>query len=100
MPTVKKLDRTFWHKEATGILRAEMGRRDMGYKELVHALGKMGIVENQKRLSNKVARGTFSFQFFLQCMYALGHRDDVRILLDPLPPEWQPKERGRSGIAK
>ena len=31
----------------------------------------MGIDENHNSIANKLSRGTFSFTFFLQCMYAL-----------------------------
>ena len=67
-----------WPREARRILRAELARKDIGYKELSRALETVGIQEDAKALSNKINRGTFSFAFFLQCMQALGV-DTVRL---------------------
>lgn len=63
-----------WQREARRVLRAELLRKDIGYKELSRALEAIGVNEDAKALSNKVNRGTFSFSFFLQCMKALGIR--------------------------
>ncbi len=60
-----------WQQEARRILRTELARRDIGYKELARALEAVGVEESAKALSNKINRGTFSFVFFLQCMRAL-----------------------------
>lgn len=62
-----------WQREARRILQVELARKDIGYKELSRALETVCHIEIEpKALSNKVARGTFSFAFFLQCMNALG----------------------------
>jgi len=37
----------------------------------VHALNDRGIDESYNSIVTKVNRGTFSFAFFLECMYAL-----------------------------
>lgn len=61
-----------WEQEARRILRAEMTRAGVGYKTLAIRLSALGIDETSVNLSNKVARGKFSFAFFLQVMKALG----------------------------
>lgn len=60
-----------WEKTARGLLRAEMARQNISYKELSRRLETIGVIEKEKQLMNKVARGKFSFVFFLQCMYAM-----------------------------
>lgn len=53
-------------------LRSEMAKRGMTYRDLAEALGKMGLPEEEKNLRNKVARGTFTAAFFMQCLRAIG----------------------------
>jgi hypothetical protein len=60
-----------WEKTARGLLRAEMARRNISYKELSRRLETIGVLEKEKQLMNKVARGKFAFTFFLQCMCAM-----------------------------
>lgn len=60
-----------WQNEARRLLRAQMALKDMGVKELAKALERVGYDEPAKALSNRINRGTFSFAFFLQCMWAL-----------------------------
>lgn len=61
-----------WEVEARRILRAELARAGVGYKTLAVRLAALGIQESEANLSNKIARGKFSFVFFLQCMKAIG----------------------------
>jgi hypothetical protein len=35
-------------------------------------LAALGVKDNERNISNKVNRGTFSAVFFLQCMEAIG----------------------------
>lgn len=56
---------------ARKLLRAQLNSKDMTYKRLSRALLSVGVDEEPKALANKIARGTFSFSFFLQCMRAL-----------------------------
>ena len=64
-----------WEIEARRILKAELARAGVGYKTLVVRLAALGIEETEANLSNKIARGKFSFVFFLQCMKSLGVTD-------------------------
>lgn len=61
-----------WHKEATAILKAQLSRRNIKYHDLARRLNEIGIEENQNTIATKLSRGTFSFAFFIQCMYVLG----------------------------
>lgn len=56
----------------TGTIRAVMVKRRVTYAGLVARLAALGVDENERNLRNKVARGTFSAVFFVQCLEALG----------------------------
>lgn len=60
-----------WGDQAGAILRSEMAKRRMKYPDLVRALAGIGVQDNERNLSNKIARGTFSAGFFLQCLAAM-----------------------------
>jgi hypothetical protein len=62
--------RTDWNQEARRILKFELARRDLTYKQLLKKLQDVGV-EGETEIVNKVSRGTFSFAFFLMCMRAL-----------------------------
>lgn len=61
-----------WDIEARRILKAELTRRGVQYKVLVERLAKIGVIDTEKNVANKIARGKFAFSFFLQCMHVLG----------------------------
>lgn len=61
-----------WYQEARRVLRAELARREVGYKQLAILLNGIGVQETERSIANKMSRGSFSFAFFLQCMRALG----------------------------
>ncbi len=66
-------------------MRVELIRRDVSYRDLAELLQGIGVRETDRSIANKVARGTFSFAFFLQVMKALDCNDvhfsisDIRI---------------------
>lgn len=64
-----------WQAEAKRRLKVELVRKDVSYKVLADRLEKIGVPETERSIQSKVARGTFSFAFFLQCMKALGVRN-------------------------
>jgi 3-mercaptopyruvate sulfurtransferase SseA len=41
-------------------------------KDLADRLQAIGIKQNERNISNKIARGGFTAVFFLQCMDAIG----------------------------
>ena len=57
--------------QAKGILKAQLARKNIKYHDLARRLNAIGIEENQNTIATKLSRGTFSFAFFLQCMYVL-----------------------------
>jgi hypothetical protein len=61
-----------WQAQAKGLIRAELARRNLGYKELAERLTAIGVKETERNLSNKINRGTFTVVFLLQVMGALG----------------------------
>lgn len=58
--------------QAKNILKAELKRRGLSYRDLVEKLGEAGIPETERNLTNKIARGTFTAAFFIQCLTAIG----------------------------
>jgi len=63
-----------WQAQAKGIIRGELKRRNLSYKDLAGRLQTIGVKENERNVSNKIARGGFTAVFFLQCMEAIGAR--------------------------
>lgn len=61
-----------WHARTKGILKAEIARRHLTYKDLVDKLFVIGIEESEANLRNKISRGRFSATFFVQVLVAIG----------------------------
>ena len=61
-----------WEKEASRILRAEVVRRGITYRELARRLQELKVIETERSIASKLSRGSFSFVFGLQCCRALG----------------------------
>ncbi len=61
-----------WQKKVKGALKSELKRRHVSYKELADKLSDIGIMETEKNIANKLARGSFTAVFFLQCLVAIG----------------------------
>lgn len=57
--------------EARRILRAEMARRELTYDDLVAALAENGVSETNNGIRNKMSRGSFTADYFLQCLSAM-----------------------------
>ena len=76
------MDKDVWVEYAKGLLKAELKRRDIGYKELAERLTAMGINENERNIANKISRGGFSAAFLIQCLAAI---DCSTVRLDDLP---------------
>lgn len=67
-----------WHGRVKGILKAELKRRNLGYRELAERLEAAGVHETERNIANKISRGGFSAVFFVQCLEAIGC-DAVRL---------------------
>jgi Domain of unknown function (DUF6471) len=61
-----------WQERAKGLLKAELKKRGLGYKQLAEKLREIGVEENDRNLANKLARGGFSAVFLMQCLTAIG----------------------------
>lgn len=61
-----------WPELVKAMLKAELKRRNVGYRELAEKLGEMGIQETERNLANKISRGGFTAAFFVQCLVAIG----------------------------
>lgn len=61
-----------WHARVKGILKAELKRRNLGYRELAGRLESLGVHETERNIANKISRGGFSAVFFVQCLAAIG----------------------------
>ncbi len=65
-------DETDWQARVKGILKAELKRRNLGYRELAERLESFGVHETERNIANKISRGGFSAVFFVQCLDAIG----------------------------
>jgi Domain of unknown function (DUF6471) len=61
-----------WQDRAKRLLKAELKRAGLGYRELAERLAKLGIAESEANIANKISRGGFSAAFLLQCLAAIG----------------------------
>lgn len=61
-----------WADKAKAILKAELKRRNVGYRELAEKLTAMGYPDSERNIANKISRGGFTAAFFLQCLSAIG----------------------------
>ena len=63
-----------WQARVKGILKAELKRRDTSYRDLAKKLEAIGVKDSERNISNKIARGSFTAVFFVQCLQAIGCR--------------------------
>ena len=61
-----------WEQRVKGLLKAELKKRGLGYRELAQKLSDMGIPETERNIANKISRGGFTAVFFVQCLVAIG----------------------------
>jgi hypothetical protein len=61
-----------WQDRVKGILKAELKRRNVSYRQLAEKLTEMGIPETELNIKNKLSRGGFSAVFFVQSLEAIG----------------------------
>lgn len=60
-----------WEERAKRLLKAELARADVGYRELAERLKKHGLKETEASIANKISRGTFSATFLLAALIAI-----------------------------
>ena len=61
-----------WQARVKGMLKAELKRRDISYRDLAEKLEAIGVKDSERNISNKISRGSFTAVFFVQCMEAIG----------------------------
>jgi hypothetical protein len=61
-----------WQDRVKGILKAELKRKGVSYRDLADKLTAIGIPETERNISNKLSRGSFTAVFFVQCLTAIG----------------------------
>jgi hypothetical protein len=63
---------TDWQARVKGLLKAELKRRNVSYRDLVEKLAALGIRETEQNIRTKISRGGFTAVFFVQCLVAIG----------------------------
>ena len=63
-----------WIERVKRLLKAELTRRDVSYRELADRLQRVGVTDNERNISNKISAGGFSAVWFFQVMEAIGCR--------------------------
>lgn len=61
-----------WQDRVKGLLKAELKRRNVSYKQLAERLEVLGIHETERNINNKISRGGFTAVFLIQCLEAIG----------------------------
>ena len=61
-----------WQEHVKGILKSELKRKSVSYKQLAEKLEEIGVHETDRNIANKLARGGFSAVFMVQCLEAIG----------------------------
>ncbi len=67
-----KLKPNNWKDKVKGLLKAEIKRRGLSYADLAEKLAQVGVQDSERNISNKIARGSFTAVFFVQCLEAIG----------------------------
>ena len=64
-----------WQERTKGILKAELKRKGLSYRDLAERLSAIGVRESETNIKNKISRGGFTAVFLLQCLTAIGAKD-------------------------
>ena len=70
-----KANETEWQGRVKGMLKAELKRRNLGYKELAEKLATIGVHDTERNIANKISRGGFTAVFMIQCLAAIGTQE-------------------------
>lgn len=65
-------DQTEWTIRAKNILKAELKRKGVSYRELSERLAQKGVTLSEQGVNNKISRGGFTAGFFVLCLDAIG----------------------------
>ena len=76
----------------------------MSYADLAEKLAGIGIKDNERNIANKIARGSFTAVFFVQCLDAIGVKTiHLKMMyaaeqFEAIPPaKWPGREPGSVG---
>lgn len=61
-----------WPLRVKGVLKSELKKRNVSYKQLAEMLGNIGVIDSEANIKNKISRGGFTAVFFIQCLSAIG----------------------------
>ena len=67
-----------WDERVKNLLKAELKRKGVSYKDLAARLAAIGIDETEPNIRIKLARGKFTAVFMVQVLSAIGV-DEVRL---------------------
>lgn len=68
-------DQNEWTVKAKNILKAELKRKGVSYRDLAAKLSEMGTEISEQGVANKISRGGFTAGFLVQCFEAIGERE-------------------------
>lgn len=71
-------DQNEWAVKAKNVLKAELKRKGVSYRELAAKLTAMGTEIGEQGVANKISRGGFSASFLIQCFEAIEEKE-IRI---------------------
>ncbi len=63
---------TDWQARVKGILKSELKRKGLSYRDLAEKLDAIGVKDSELNIKNKISRGGFTAAFFVQCLVAIG----------------------------
>jgi hypothetical protein len=63
---------TDWPERVKGLLKAELKKKNVSYRDLAAKLTAMGVPETEANIANKISRGGFTAVFLVQCLVAIG----------------------------
>jgi hypothetical protein len=63
-----------YQDRARGLLKAELKKRNLTYRDLAERLTSAGNPDGEANIANKLSRGGFSAAYFLQCLDAIGSK--------------------------
>lgn len=61
-----------WTVRAKNILKGELKRKGVTYRQLAERLATKGVHETERNLNNKISRGGFTAGFFVLCLDVIG----------------------------
>ena len=57
---------------ARHFIKGELARRELSHQDLAELLTKAGYAIKKEQIANRLSRGVYKIDFFIQCMKVLG----------------------------